>query len=76
MDERYLESATELEQARREQGIKLVTSECRPESHPDFDGEHCVRCDVEIPEARRELGYVYCVACKTLIENVNKRRMK
>lgn len=35
-----------------------------PESHPDFDGVHCVECDDDIPRARLKLGKVRCVHCQ------------
>jgi len=41
-----------------------------PESHPDFDGVHCVEeaCGVEIPAPRLALGKVRCVDCQQLLE--------
>ena len=41
-----------------------------PESHPDFDGRHCVgpNCGVEIPSGRLALGKVMCVDCQGLKE--------
>ena len=44
-----------------------------PESHPDFDGVHCVEdeCGVAIPAGRLNLGKVRCVDCQSLLE---KRR--
>jgi len=39
-----------------------------PESHPDFDGEHCVDCELDIPPARLLLGKVRCVFCQGLLE--------
>lgn len=39
-----------------------------PEKHPDFDGQHCVDCAVEIPQARLDHGRVRCVECQTLVE--------
>ena len=44
-----------------------------PESHPGFDGAHCVeeKCGVAIPAGRLALGKVRCVDCQTILE---KRR--
>lgn len=39
-----------------------------PESHPDFDGLHCVGCDVEIPAGRLALHKVRCVDCQQVLE--------
>ena len=46
-----------------------------PESHPDFDGIHCVQeeCGVEIPAGRLALGKVRCRDCQELLET-NKHR--
>lgn len=44
-----------------------------PETHPDFDGEHCVDCEVEIPVKRLELYKVRCVSCQELLENKGRR---
>lgn len=40
-----------------------------PETHPDFDGHHCVDCGVEIPALRLRAGRVRCVDCQTDLEN-------
>ena len=40
----------------------------RPESHPDFDGKHCIECDTEIPKARLALHKVRCVDCQSEVE--------
>ena len=42
-----------------------------PPGWENFDGLHCVDCDIEIPDARRAalgLRAVRCVACQTLVE--------
>ena len=36
----------------------------RPQTHPDFDGLHCLVCDVEIPAKRLEAGRIRCVDCQ------------
>ena len=36
----------------------------RPQTHPDFDGVHCLVCDVEIPAKRLEAGRIRCVDCQ------------
>lgn len=42
----------------------------KPETHPDFDGVHCVDCDDDIPAGRLVLGKVRCVYCQALLERV------
>ena len=46
-----------------------------PETHPDFDGEHCIEpeCGVVIPTGRLALGRVRCVECQHLIERKARR---
>lgn len=46
----------------------------RPETHPDFDGQHCVDCDDEIPEFRLKIGRVRCVDCQQAIEDEHRRK--
>lgn len=43
-----------------------------PESHPDFDGEHCIDCDTEIPQVRLNMGKIRCVDCQSELELRNK----
>lgn len=45
----------------------------RPQVHPDFDGVHCVECDIEIPKLRLDAGRVRCVECQQEIETESKR---
>jgi RNA polymerase-binding transcription factor DksA len=35
-----------------------------PETHPDFDGQHCVECEGDIPLQRLTLGRIRCVECQ------------
>jgi hypothetical protein len=39
-----------------------------PESHPDFDGIHCVECEDAIFLQRLKLGKVRCVSCQQDLE--------
>lgn len=43
-----------------------------PESHPDFDGEHCIDCDADIPVVRLNMGKIRCVDCQSELELRNK----
>lgn len=72
MDEWMFEKALRLQEAERAVGIAANSIAAnRVETHPDFDGKHCVDCEIEIPEARLALGKVRCVDCQSLKE---KRR--
>ena len=60
------------EQAR----IGILAQElARPEYHADFDGLHCVDCDIEIPEFRLKINRVRCKDCQELVEE-EKDRLK
>lgn len=47
----------------------------RPQTHPDFDGIHCIDCDISIPPRRLEiLGCIRCVDCQDYFEKLQKRK--
>ena len=54
------------------QALKRHQEKMAPQTHPDFDGEHCVDCDVEIPKLRLDMGKVRCVDCQSELERINK----
>lgn len=68
MNEKEFELAEKLTEAIRENAIYEAQQRAKPETHPDFDGKHCVECDVEIPGERLLLGKVRCVHCQTVRE--------
>lgn len=45
-----------------------------PESHPDFDGSHCVDGGELIPKARLLMGKIRCVDCQEDLERARKLR--
>lgn len=48
----------------------------KPETHPNFDGVHCVDCDAVIPKLRLDMGRVRCVDCQSELEFKAKMRGK
>ncbi|MBK6906409.1 MAG: hypothetical protein IPH08_04580 [Rhodocyclaceae bacterium] len=64
--------ATLVELQFNEDSIAEARRRSAPETHPDFDGTHCVRCDVAIPKARLHLGKVRCVDCQTVLERTSR----
>ena len=52
------------------EALRRALGKSKPETHPDYDGEHCVdeNCGIVIPAARRALGKVRCVECQSLLE--------
>lgn len=67
MDEKYLELASEREEEARAVAIARAGAQVA-ETHPDFDGVHCVRCDEEIPTQRLAMGKVRCTDCQSFLE--------
>lgn len=48
--------------------IERIRALVKPESHPDFDGRHCIECGDLIPKPRLSLGKIRCVSCQERIE--------
>lgn len=71
MDENQFEMAGRLSEAQRQQALDRAARRAAPETHPDFDGTHCVECGDAIPAGRLALLRVRCVACQSTLE---KRR--
>ena len=65
--------ATRIEQMFTEDAVADARRLAAPETHPDFDGKHCVNCDAKIPAARLALAKVRCVDCQSQVEQ--KQRM-
>jgi len=70
MDEKFLEMAEAREQQLRDIGLKNAAAQMAPQTHPDFDGTHCIDCEAEIPPGRLALGRIRCVDCQ---EHMEKR---
>lgn len=62
------ERATLIEEQFTDAAIEAVRERVQPESHPDFDGMHCVDCAEPLPPARLALGRVRCVVCQEQLE--------
>lgn len=54
------------------QALERHKEKVAPEKHPDFDGETCVDCGIEIPQVRLDMGKVRCVNCQAELEKINK----
>lgn len=68
MDEKYLEMAEAQEQMQRDRALHEARQRAAPETHPDFDGKHCIECDAEIPSGRLALKRVKCIECQEATE--------
>lgn len=60
--------ASDMEEAFRERAIEVVRSHQTQQSHPDFDGVHCIDCDDGLPEVRLTMGRIRCVHCQVILE--------
>jgi len=52
----------------------LAKQAVAPQSHPDFDGIHCVDCDEALPKERLNFGRIRCTTCQSDIEKRSKKR--
>ena len=67
------ERATLSEAQFTDAALEAVREKAKPQTHPDFDGEHCVECEDVIPAVRLALGRVRCVACQEQLERDARR---
>lgn len=66
------DQASAQEEAFRDLALRAMSKRAARETHPDFDGEHCLGCGNEVEVQRLALGYISCVPCKTAQEKRNK----
>lgn len=73
-----VDQAQEQQMANNERGIARVRDALAPETHPDFDGLHCVepKCGDLLPKERRLLGRMRCVGCQAAKERTEKTRRR
>lgn len=48
--------------------LKQAVGKSGAEYHPDFDGEHCVECEVDMHAVRLQWGRVRCIHCQERLE--------
>ena len=68
--------ASNAEFTHNQDSLERIRALAKPESHPDFDGSHCVDCGDRIPKQRLALGRVRCVACQELLERQSPRHVR
>lgn len=77
MSERLTELIDAAQQQQREnedRALANVRAQLAPESHPDFDGMHCVDGGELIPIERLRMGRIRCVDCQEAKERLAARR--
>lgn len=65
-----IDDAQRYNELHQEVSLRNQQAKMRPETHPAFDGVHCVEedCGVDIPHARLAMGRIRCVDCQALLE--------
>lgn len=71
-----LETADQLQELGRADGLARVRDALKAEHHPDFDGVNCVSCGDELAPVRIAYKRVRCAACQTEIERQEKMRRR
>ena len=66
--------ASNAEFVHNQDNLERIRALAKPESHPDFDGRHCVECCEAIPKPRLALGKVRCVICQQRLEGQSALR--
>lgn len=74
MDENEFEIASNTAERIRAEGLASVRARLAPQSHPDFDGVHCVDCEAKLPRLRLDMGRVRCTDCQDLLDRQQKRK--
>lgn len=62
--------ASDNEERYRNEAMRIATKQVPVPS--DFDGEHCVECELTIPQGRLDLGKFTCVDCQASLEKQKK----
>lgn len=68
------EVASALESSLLSKALLEHKQKMAPQTHPNFDGLHCVDCEVPIHKDRLKMGRVRCTACQEHFEYVEKRK--
>lgn len=66
------DQAALIQMSENQQALAKIQAKLAPESHPDFDGVHCIDCEKEIPAARLGMGKIRCVYCQSILEARSK----
>lgn len=58
-----------------EEAERRIRRQVLPESHPEFDGTHCVDCWEPLHQVRIAMGRVRCVTCQEELDQRRKTRI-
>lgn len=59
-----LDIAAELQQKYNDDALAEIARKNLPETHPDFDGKHCIGCGEDMPPLRLQMKRIRCVHCQ------------
>lgn len=66
--------ATQIQDRNNEQAWLRMRKSLAPQTHPDFDGAHCLDCADDMPPERLAAQRIRCTLCESKIEKRNKQR--
>lgn len=69
-----LESASHLQDQLNLAGRRAAEAAMAPQTHPDFDGVHCLDCEVDMPQVRLAYRRIRCTACQVAADKLAKLR--
>lgn len=72
----FIDDAQAVNELHQEVSLRNQSAKVLPESHPDFDGWHCVDCGVEIPAKRLGWGRIRCVDCQEHKERTDRAHQR
>lgn len=72
----YIDDAQAVNELHQHVSLLNQSTKVLPEKHPDFDGEHCVDCEVEIPKERLAWGRIRCADCQEFKEKADAARAR
>jgi RNA polymerase-binding transcription factor DksA len=67
-----IDDAQAYNELHQEVSLRNQQAKMLPETHPGFDGWHCVDCEEEIPAKRLGWGRVRCVGCQEFKERADR----
>ncbi len=70
----YIDDAQAVNELHQEVSLHNQRLKVAPEQHPDFDGVHCVDCEIELHVVRIQMGRVRCVDCQEWLDHAEKMR--
>ncbi len=68
--------AAQMQDQMNEQALANQRAADKPQTHPDFDGLHCIDCEEDLPAVRLAYKRVRCTVCQEAQDKRDKLRGK